>query len=143
MSLKNPNKYIRKTYLTLLAGIGVPIYDKRLPNDKGIPKTYVLIQNQTKTEVNRTKCDKMWNIITAIDIYTRANRGYADSAIVDDIEEQITNILSPGVNTDISFDNFITYNTIVLQPVDAPMDTPMETILHRVLRIQHIIGASA
>jgi len=142
MALKNPNKYIRKKYIQLLSGIGVPLYDKNLPSDIDTPKTYVLIQTQTKTEVNRTKCDKLWRSDTTIDIYTRDKRGAANSAILDDLEESITAQIAPDVNTDIQFDNFKTYNTFTSQPQDAPMQTPQETILHRVLRFQHIVGAA-
>lgn len=142
MALKNPNKYIRKKYISLLAGIGVPVYDKNLPSDIDIPKTYILIQTQTKTETNRTKCDKLWKSDTTIDIYTRAIRGAANSAILDDLEELITDQIAPDVNTDIQFDNFVTYNTFVQQTVDVNMQTPQETILHRVLRFQHILGAA-
>lgn len=140
MALRNPNKYIRAKYMLLLANIGVPVFDKRLPVGLEIPATYILIQNQTKTETNRTKCDKLWKSDTTIDIYSRAILGTADSAILDDLEQSITDVLAPDVNTDIQFDNFITYNTFVQQPQDAPMETPQETILHRVLRIQHILG---
>lgn len=142
MALKNPNKYIRKKYISLLSAIGVPVYDKRLPSDIEIPPVYMLIQTQTKTETNRTKCDKLWKSDTTIDIYSRSIRGGADSAILDDYEETITALIAPDVNTDIQFDNFKTYNTFVMQAVDAPMDTPQETILHRVLRFQHILGAA-
>ncbi len=142
MALKNPNKYVRKKYIQLLAGIGVPVYDKRVPSDIEIPQTYILIQSQSKTETNRTKCDKLWRSETSLDLYTRAIRGSADSAILDDLEETVSALIAPDVNTDIQFDNFVTYNTIVMQPQDAPMDTPQETILHRILRFQHIVGAA-
>jgi hypothetical protein len=142
MALKNPNKYIKAKYLTLLAGIGFPVFDKRLPIGLSIPQTYALIQSQSKTETNRTKCDKLWRSETTIDIYTRALRGTADSSILDDVEESITDVLAPDVQTDIQFDNFKTYNTFIMQPQDAPIDTPTETILHRVLRFQHIVGAA-
>lgn len=138
--LQNPNKYIRKAYITALAGIGTPIWDKRIPADTPIPATYILIQNQTKTEIQRSKCDKAWNVTTVIDIYDRSQRGYADSSILDDIEEKITNILSPSVQTDLLVPPFIIYNTFVESPVDLPQETPNETILHRVLRIRMILG---
>lgn len=138
--LKNPNKYIRKAYLTALAGIGVPIYDKRLPADIEIPEKYVLIQGQTKTEALRTKCGKSWQSYTNIDIYVRSNRGFADSAEVDDLEELITNALAPSTQTDLPVENFTVYNTFVDESVDLPQEFGNETVLHRVLRFRIILG---
>lgn len=138
--LKNPNKYIRKAYLDALVSVGVPGWDKRLPADIEIPQTYYLISNQTKTEIQRTKCDKAWQVVTTIDIYHRENRGFSDSAVVDDLEELITDSLAPSVQTDLPVSPFTVYNTFVESPVDLPQETVNETILHRALRFRVIIG---
>lgn len=140
MPLANPNKYIRKAYLTALTNIGIPGWDKRIPADASIPATYYLIGQQTKTEIQRTKCDKAWNVTTVIDIYDRSNRGFADSAVIDDYEEAITNLLAPSVQTDLPIEGFTVYNTIVESPIDLPQETVNETILHRVLRFRVIVG---
>lgn len=138
--LKNPNKYVRKAYITALANIGVPVYDKKLPADVGLLETYVLIQGQTKSETLRTKCGKGWQVYTNIDIYYRSNRGYADSAVIDDLEELITDALAPSVQTDLAIPPFTVYNTFVDEPTDLPQETANETILHRVLRFRVILG---
>lgn len=138
--LKNPNKYIRKAYLTALSGVGVPVWDKRVPVDEIIPPVYVLIQGQTKTEIMRTKCDKSWQVVTNIDIYDRSNRGFADSSVMDDLEELITDALAPSVQTDLAIPPFEVYNTFVESPEDSPQETVNETILHRVLRFRVILG---
>lgn len=138
--LKNPNKYIRKAYITALSGIGVPVYDKRLPPDIEIPERYVLIQGQTKTETLRTKCGKCWQSYTNVDIFDRSNRGFADSSQLDDLEELITDALAPSTQTDLAVDNFTVYNTFVDESVDIPQEFGNETVLHRVLRFRIILG---
>jgi hypothetical protein len=138
--LQNPNKYIRKAFLLALANVGVQGWDKRIPANETIPQTYYLISNQTKTEIQRTKCDKAWQVVTTIDIFHRENRGFSDSAIVDDLEELITDALAPDVQTDLAIPPFIVYNTFVESPVDLPQETINETVLHRALRIRITLG---
>jgi hypothetical protein len=140
--MRNPNKYIRQAYITLLAGIGVPIWDTSVPNDVVVPAKYILLSSQTKNEINRTKCDKLWNFTLQVDIFSRGTRGYSAFSINDDIEELVTNIITPNVNTDIDLStfNFKCYNTFTTQPTDISQQLPNETILHRVLRFRHIIG---
>ncbi len=140
MPLSNPNKYIRQAYITALSGLNIPVWDKGVPADVQTPATYILIQSQTKTETQRNKCDKDWQVSTSVDIYDRSQRGFADSSVLDDIEQQITDALSASVMTDLAIPGFYVYNTFVDESVDAPQETPNETILHRALRFRVILG---
>lgn len=141
--MQNPDKFIRKAYLTLLTPIGLPIWDMQIPADVTVPSKYYLLQTQTKREKDRNKCDKLWDCTLSIDIYVRGTRGFADRSVIDDMEQAVTDLVQPDVQSDIAIPPFVVYETIIEQPIDVNIQTPNETILHRVLRIRHFVGEAA
>jgi hypothetical protein len=142
--MRNPNKYIKKAYKNLLDDMDIPLYDQRVPANIKIKPgdKYLLISGIGKSEADRTKCDNAYNVAFQLDIIVHGERGYVDTSVLDDLEEEITDRIFPSVKQDIdlSEDGFICYNTFLDQNVDLPIDTPTETILRRILRFRHVVG---
>lgn len=143
--MNNPGKYIRKAFIDSLGSLNIPIYDTAIPNDIDTPKQYILLSSQTKNEKNRSKCDKMWSCSINIEIYNRSNRASVSTAILDDFEQQITDIITPDIRTniDLSAAQLKVYYTYVDQPQDLPQWFGNETVSRRILRFRFDIGEAA
>lgn len=141
--MKNPSKYIRKAYLALLADIGTPIYDRRVPKDvTPIPATRVIISSQTNSPSNQTNCGRGWTCSILLDIINEQPTGYVNSATIDDIEELISNRIDlwTASHTDISIPPFTVYQTQFSDSHDIEIETQTVTIARRVIRYTHRIN---
>lgn len=138
--MKNPSKYVRKAYLTLLADIGTPIYDRRLPkNITPIPATRVIISSQTNSPSNLTNCGRGWTCSILLDIINEQPTGYVNSAVIDDIEELISNRIDiwTSSHTDIEIPPFTVLQTNFSDSHDVEIETPTVTISRRIIRYTH------
>lgn len=138
----NPDTYIRTKYISLFASITsggnpVPVYDKLVPKSiVPVPPTRIVITSQTKNQANTTKCGHDWATVITLDVIHEHPQGYADTAILDDIEQQISDLIDlPG--EDVDFSPFICYNTQVHTPIDLSYETPTLSIGRKVLRFEH------
>lgn len=87
----NPNKYVRKAYISALADLDVPVWDSVVPIDIVSPKTYILIHDFTKQLNETCKDHNGWDCSILIDIINVQESGYFDREIVDDLEEEVIN----------------------------------------------------
>lgn len=138
----SPDKFIRKSYATLLNGVGCPIYDMVLPKSNDIPQLYVLISTQTKREYQETKCGHEWDCTILLDIIGNFENGFANRAIVDDVETKILTAIDTWTfnQTDIPIPPFKVYNTMIDDSHDDYLNTPAKTIIRKLLRFRHFIG---
>lgn len=139
-----PDKHIRKAYFSLFSGltigsVPVPVYDKRVPMSVDpVPPYRVIINSQTKEQANTSKAGHDWRATIELDIITEFSLGNADSAVINDIEQQINDLID--IQGDINCPPFTIWNTQVSSPVDIVMDTKTKSIIRKVLRYTHILG---
>ena len=143
----NPSKYIRKAYLQLLSGltsgsVPVPVFDRRIPISTPTPSTRVIITSQTNSITRENKCGHSWECTIILDVITEQDISFVNSAIVDDIEEQISNAIDTWTNTgqDISIPPFTVYHTTFQSSTDFELEFDTTTIIRRVIRYVHILN---
>lgn len=145
----NPDKYIRKAYLIALANISsgslsVPVFDRRVPiNTKPIPALRIIISSQTKQTADETKCGHGWECTVLLDIIAEQNISYVNTAIVDDIEEQISNMIDlwQASKTELLIPPFKCYRTYFSDSHDIELETPTTTIIRKLIRYTHRINS--
>lgn len=139
----NPDSYIRKAYGQLLSGIGCPIYDMVVPKDKELLPLYVLISTQSKRPYETTKCGHEWDCTILLDIIATFQNGFADRAVVDDLETKILTAIDTWTfeQTDIAIPPFRVYNTEIDDSHDDYLVTPSKTIVRKLLRFRHFINS--
>jgi len=138
----NPNKYVRKAYLTLLAGISVPIFNRRIPINLTIPETYILISSQSTNISRENKCGHGWEVSVTLDIVSTQDVSFVDVGKVDDIEQEISDRLDLWTNsqTEIEIPPFVVYHTTFQNSQDFELETDTQTQLRKVVRYNHILN---
>jgi hypothetical protein len=144
--MKNPDKVVRAKYISLFSSITtpngsgvqtVPVFDMLVPRSVNpIPKIRIVITSQTKVQANTSKCGHDWGCTIAMDVISEQELGFANTAILDDIEEQISNLIDLQTG-DVDFSPFICYNTKTLTPTDMSYTTPTKSIGRKVVRYEH------
>lgn len=140
-----PDTPIRAAYITALSGITsggnqVPIYDLQVPkNVIPVPKIRILLSTQTKQQWNTSKCGHNWVCSILLDIIYEQMQGYVDRNVVDDIEQQISDILDLQ-HGDIGIAPFVVLNTQMLDAHDMSLQTATTTITRKLVRYQHILA---
>lgn len=131
--LVSPDKFIRKAYLTALAGVGVQLYAGKVPVDKTIPEHYILLSTQTKQRTAVSKNGWEWNTQITVDIIYRGKKGYSFMDRVDDTEGKVIEAIENG----ISVEGFAVKSTELVnsQPLNAETDT--QSIERRILIYEH------
>lgn len=145
----NPDKYIRRAYLIALANISsgsvsVPVFDRRVPiSVKPIPSTRIIISSQTKSIADETKCGHGWDCSILLDIISEQNISFVNTAIVDDIEEQISNMIDlwQASKGELLIPPFKCYRTAFSDSHDMDLETPTLTIIRKVIRYTHRINS--
>lgn len=94
----NPNKYLRKAFFDVLNNITVsgnviPCFDERVTGNT-VPKHYILLSTQTKSQDKYTKCADRWECDILIDITTTypATGNTGSKLLAEDIEEAVINL---------------------------------------------------
>jgi len=138
----NPNKYVRKAYLTLLSGISVPIFNRRIPINLTIPATYILISSQSTNISRENKCGHGWEVSVTLDIVSTQDVSFVDVGKVDDIEQEISDRLDLWTNsqTEIEIPPFVVYHTTFQNSQDFELETDTQTQLRKVVRYNHILN---
>ena len=146
-----PDKYIRRAYLIALANVSsgsvsVPIYDRRVPvNVIPTPATRIIISSQTKQIANETKCGHGWQCSILLDVISEQNNSFVNTAIVDDIEEQISDQIDiwQAKDHDIKIPPFVCYRTLFSDSHDIEIETPTTTIIRKLIRYTHTLNSIA
>lgn len=147
----NPDKYIRRAYLIALTNVSmgsvaVPVFDRRVPiNIKPIPSTRIIISSQSKQAFNETKCGHGWECSVLLDIITEQNNSFVNTAIVDDIEQQISDQIDiwQAKGHDILIPPFTCYYTRFSDSHDIELETPTTTIIRKLIRYTHRLNSIA
>lgn len=132
--LVSPDKFIRKAYLTALAGVGVPAYAGKVPiSVTPIPQQYILLTTQTKQRTAVSKNGWEWNTQITIDIIYNGKKGFSQMDKVDDTEGKVIEAIENG----ISVEGFAVKSTELVnsQPLNAETDT--QSIERRILIYEH------
>lgn len=134
-----PDKFIRKAFLTLLSGIGTPIFENKVPKSVDpVPLRRIILSTQTDAQHNTSKCGHNWSHSILLDIISEQPQGYSDKSIVEDIWQTINAVID--VQNDISVDGFTIYNTQMLDSHDIELDTQTVSINRKLVRYQFIMG---
>lgn len=149
--MKNPDKFVRKAYLIALSNvvmgsIPVPVYDKRVPiNVKPIPTTRIILSSQTKRIDTETKCGHGWECSMLLDIISEQNISFVNTAIVDDIEEQISDLMDiwQAQGHEILIPPFVVYHTTFSDSHDIELETDTTTIIRKLVRYTHRLNSIA
>lgn len=138
--MRNPNKPLRIAYVTGLAGISVPVWDRRVPKDTTEPELYVLVTSQTATDINRTKCGNTSTDCTVLlQVIYKVEQGYADSVPVDDVMDEITRIIDR--NAQLTVTGFRVMDTeLASATVDDAFEFGTQTVIRGLLRFRHVLS---
>jgi len=135
--MKNPDKYIRFAYLGALAGIGVPVYDEKIPKSTiPAPATYVLITSQTKNRDHSGRGCVVEDCTITLDIISVQALGFGSTVILNDIEEAITNAI---LTQPLPIEHFQVVSTNRADSFPASFDTDSQSVYRRILRYRHIL----
>jgi len=133
--MRNTSKPLRTAYLAALAGISVPIYDKRAPMDA--PDHYVVIADQRSSE-EPVKGKFISNARINLDIVTEFKTG-GGMELSEDIANEILTIIRNGEQLDLSPD----FQVVTCKKEDEfslVEDTPSSTIYRTILTFEHKIN---
>jgi hypothetical protein len=97
----NPDKYIRKSIYDLLndivvSGKTIKCYDARVYGNQNVTD-YIILANQTKNVDKANKCEYRYQGSVLIEIYTRSS---SSRVLLNDIEEAVTELLTPKISVD-------------------------------------------
>lgn len=145
----SPDKHIRKAYLQYLSNITsgsltIPVFDRRVPvSTIPIPATRIIISSQTKRANSETKCGHGWECSVLLDIISEQNVSFVNTAIVDDIEEQISDQLDiwQATHAEILIPPFKCYYTRLTDTHDIELETPTTTIIRKLVRYTHRLNS--
>lgn len=101
----NPDKHIRKAVYDLInnmvvSGNTIPCYDSRIPGAVN-PLFYVLLEAQTKSPANKSKCGYQWDCMITIDAITKYEIGNGSRVLLNDIEEKILELMEGFTMADL------------------------------------------
>lgn len=128
----NPDKYIRKAYYDALK-VYAPVWEKKVPKDVAIPNKYYLISSQTRNETERKKCGYEWSCSIVIECVNIQPNGYADSTIINDMEQDLLSIIDSG----LTIAGFDMKQTNFIDSISLDTETPTNSIYRRVVNYQH------
>lgn len=127
----NPNVPIRTALISLLTGLSIPAWNKRIPKNVATPLMYALLTSQTKQPTEISKCGYEWMASVNVDLYRINPYGYVNTVPIDDLEQNVVNFIEeltiPGWNVK-------NINLLNIQDLDA--DTTTNTIERRVVSYQ-------
>lgn len=141
MNILNPNKYVRTGLITAIKAVipNIGIYYKILPlNVKPVPKTYVILDSQTKNETVLSKSTEEkatnfeWLTTIDINIYNLNDKGFSDAEIVDDLEQKILSVVRTGFN----IPNFDTKDVRILESLDLSAQAGSNYVDRKMLKIE-------
>jgi hypothetical protein len=135
--MKEPNLDILNAYKTALAiltvgGLAVPVYSKSAPL-KNVPKKYVILSSQTKTQ-NKTKCNYWYDCTMTVQIVTRYPNGTGDLSFAMVIGEEVQSIIQEDGITLVDFHNIETMQNLSTEVI---LETDTENVFQYILIFNH------
>jgi len=135
--MKDPNLDILNAYKTALAsltvgGLAVPVYSKSAPL-KNVPKKYVILSSQTKTQ-NKTKCNYWYDCTMTVQIVTRYPNGTGDLSFAMVIGEEVQSIIQEDGITLVDFHNIETMQNLSTEVI---LETDTENVFQYILIFNH------
>ena len=135
--MKEPNLDILNAYKTALAsltvgGLSVPVYSKSAPL-KNVPKKYVILSSQTKTQ-NKTKCNYWYDCTMTVQIVTRYPNGTGDLSFAMVIGEEVQSIIQEDGITLVDFHNIETMQNLSTEVI---LETDTENVFQYILIFNH------
>ena len=92
--MRNPNKQVRKAVVDALkTATGLAVYENLVPIDLPLNSQYILVNSQSKRQIERSKSCWDWESSFNIDIHIVNEKGFSHSVTVDDIEELVLNAI--------------------------------------------------
>ncbi len=135
--MKDPNLAILNAYKSALAGltvggVAVPVYSKSAPL-KNVPKKYVILSSQTKTQ-NKTKCNYWYDCTMTVQIVTRYPNGTGDLSFAMVIGEEVQSIIQEDGITLVDFHNIETMQNLSTEVI---LETDTENVFQYILIFNH------
>lgn len=135
--MKEPNLDILNAYKTALAsltvgGVSIPVYSKSAPL-KNVPKKYVILSSQTKTQ-NKTKCNYWYDCTMTVQIVTRYPNGTGDLSFSMVIGEEVQSIIQEDGITLTNFHNIETMQNLSTEVI---LETDTENVFQYILIFNH------
>jgi hypothetical protein len=135
--MKDPNLDILNAYKVALAsltvgGLAVPVYSKSAPL-KNVPKKYVILSSQTKTQ-NKTKCNYWYDCTMTVQIVTRYPNGTGDLSFAMVIGEEVQSIIQEDGITLVDFHNIETMQNLSTEVI---LETDTENVFQYILIFNH------
>lgn len=141
--MTSPDKYIRLAYITALeSATGVKVWHKKVPKNVTAPTKYIILDSLTKNETERSKPDGSGNSQTRfewlctidVNIYNVNQAGYTSSAVVDDLEQIVLNVVRGGI---VSVQGFHNKDTRILESLDLSVETSTQSIDRKLVKFEH------
>lgn len=132
--MRDVKKPLRGAYVTALAAISAPVYDKFVPASN-VADTFVVVMNQTDLEVNFTKCGSEHQPTVVLDIVHRTTQEDG-SRFCDDVANEILPIIT---ETGVNLVGFEVKDTRLVGDDDLSEYTSTLKVYRRILRFQHTI----
>lgn len=135
--MKDPNLAILNAYKSALANLtvgslSVPVYSKSAPL-KNVPKKYVILSSQTKTQ-NKTKCNYWYDCTMTVQIVTRYPNGTGDLSFAMVIGEEVQSIIQED---GIYLNDFHNIETMQNLSTEVILETDTENVFQYILIFNH------
>ena len=128
-----PNTPLRIAYLNALAGIGVPVYAKKIPKDVKIPLNFIILNAQLlkRTEVSKNSWE--WLCAINVDITYNGVTGFASPVQTEIVEQAVLTAIEGG----ITVPGFFVKSTVLFNSLSMDAETPTQSIERRIITYQH------
>lgn len=125
-----PDKHVRKYFSDTLTGLTVngrviPISDSNIPTNSG---AYILMTTIDKSNVQETKCSRLWRLAINIDIVTVYAGNSGSRVLAEDIENAVLNMCQ-----NITVNGFFVQGVNVDFAPDLSSATPTQTIFRKII----------
>lgn len=132
--MKNPNTPLRTAYVTgLRTATGLNVWGKKVPlTVKPIPSQYIVISSQSKQRFVVSKCGFEWMCQVTVDINLVNALGFANTEVLDAIEEKVLNFVQS-----ITVTGFKVKTTRLVNQTQLDAETSTQSIERTILVYEH------
>lgn len=128
--MTTPDKWVRKYFSDTLTGLTVngrviPISDTRLPDNSS---AYILMTTIDKSNVQETKCARVWRLAINIDIVTVYAGNTGSRVLAEDIEQAVLDRCA-----NIAVQGFHVQSVDIDFAPDLSSSTPTQTIFRKII----------
>lgn len=122
--MRNPNKQVRKAVIDALkTATGLAVYENSVPIDLPLNSQYILVNSQSKRQIERSKSCWDWESSFNIDIHSVNEKGFTHSVAVDDIEAVVLNAVQS-----VKVDTWHVKNRELVDSISNVVELPDHTI---------------